>query len=272
VIRDNDILIADSGGTKTDWVAISEGKIVQRWSTESLHPTRLSQFDADSLNEYLNFHLEFFGAGCLNNVGREKVSQKLNDIGFKSFQVKSDLEAAGLALFGNTTGNGIIAGTGSVIFQFEDQKIKKISGGLGHLLGDEGSGFFFGKLLLKEYLENQLPKDLSLFLEEKIGSREEVLKNVYGENAKSYVASLSLLTSSLYHPSILEIHKMNIQFLVNQVKKDNPDNATYSACGSYVFSQKELFKEIFNQNDFKLNKILERPLESLTDYFLSHTD
>ncbi|MGH3345748.1 MAG: N-acetylglucosamine kinase [Nocardioides sp.] len=60
-------------------------------------------------------------------------------------EVRSDVEVAFAAGSDATTGTVLVAGTGAVAGRVEDGRLVATAGGHGWLLGDEGSGFWFGR-------------------------------------------------------------------------------------------------------------------------------
>lgn len=72
---------------------------------------------------------------------------------FDKIIVQSDAHAA---LAGGTWGNSgtlLIAGTGSIVYGWDGEQYFRV-GGWGYLLGDEGSGFYLGKLAIRSILES----------------------------------------------------------------------------------------------------------------------
>lgn len=79
--------------------------------------------------------------------------------------VMSDLQLAHGAAFNGGAGLLVIGGTGSVAFGRDDKNRILRAGGLGPLLGDEGSAFWIGRQALKNpALAKRWPKDLALRL------------------------------------------------------------------------------------------------------------
>ena len=156
------LLIADSGGTKTDWCLIINNKYYF-FITESYHPTSLDKTSKVELLEFWK-HLtqktkiscHFFGSGCSSEENQVKIKDHFSQkSSFQLFVVSSDLVAAGIALLGNEEGYVGILGTGSVLTYYKNKQITEIIGGFGYLLGDEGSGYYFGKLALQKYLNKE---------------------------------------------------------------------------------------------------------------------
>jgi len=74
------ILIADSGGSKTDWCLVDYLGNRNNFTTDSYHPHLINEdwigakrdFWLDYTSVY-SITLHFFGAGCLSPVNREKM-------------------------------------------------------------------------------------------------------------------------------------------------------------------------------------------------------
>jgi len=77
--------------------------------------------------------------------------------------VVPDFEIAHLAAFGRGPGVLLVASTGSVAFARGANGRSKRAGGLGPLLGDEGSGFWLGRKAVRDpFLAKALPSALTL--------------------------------------------------------------------------------------------------------------
>ncbi|NRA10761.1 MAG: hypothetical protein HRT57_02250, partial [Crocinitomicaceae bacterium] len=151
-------LFADSGGTGTGWVYLDSNGNKVYFDTESYHPSNWNEsfwfrFVSfwESKRHLLGYTLNFYGAGCLNTDYATLIREKFESIGFSNVKIKSDLHAAGYSVHKNGKGVVIISGTGSVLFDYFDFHVTNIVGGKGHVLGDEGSGFYFGKLIIEKY-------------------------------------------------------------------------------------------------------------------------
>lgn len=159
-------LLIESGGTKSDWAFIENGKVLNRFVASGLHPVSLSAQKRNELLNFLNsiadyqsFPVRFYGAGCLYEAGSKLLRDFLSLLGFSTIEVFSDLHAAGIAAYGTNSGWTAILGTGSVVFHIENGQIDRVEGGKGHLQGDEGSAYYFGRLLLQAWKRGVLTKE-----------------------------------------------------------------------------------------------------------------
>lgn len=96
--------------------------------------------------------------------GRSALTRLLTPLAAR-VKVVPDFEIAHRAAFGARPGVLLVASTGSIVFaRGEDGKSRR-AGGLGPLLGDEGSGFWLGKMAARDAalrLELRLPMPLDL--------------------------------------------------------------------------------------------------------------
>ncbi len=252
-------LIADSGGTKTDWCFVDEQGEKQFFTTESYHPRSIDDLDLisqrtfwDSYSSIENLELLFFGAGCLSPQNQQKMIDFFQKMGFKNCSVQSDILAAGYALNGGE-GWGAICGTGSVAFHMSNKKLIKLQGGLGRDLGDEGSGYYFGKLIASKLVSGQLRHD-------------EVSALAHLELSPENYSKIPHLLSAVKDKEVIrEIHKENISLFVKAYLDGCQE---LSFCGSYAFHHQEIFKETLQYFGIRCISFIERPIEKLVDFLL----
>lgn len=266
-------LLADSGGTKTDWCLITDNQYYF-FSTESYHPTTLELPSKINLLEFwkaltqkLSITCQFYGAGCSSLENQSKVHAHFTkDCSFKKFEVASDLVAAGIALHGDEEGYVGILGTGSVLTYYKNKQITEIIGGFGYLLGDEGSGYYFGKLVLQKYLNKELSEDLKALIEVQYGQRGAILQNCYSPNGKAFISSIQLHSvNESIQQEIDLIHQENItNFLTIYLPKEANSNKI-SFIGSYAFYQQNFLEIALNKVGWKLGKVIQKPIEALAE-------
>ncbi|MGN0190147.1 MAG: hypothetical protein ACI39U_00675, partial [Candidatus Cryptobacteroides sp.] len=106
-------------------------------------------------------------------------------------EVFSDMLGAARAVCGHSPGVVGILGTGSNSCVYDGDGIVIAGRGGGYVLGDEGSGAWFGKMLLSDYIRGLLPRELADGLEDGYGlDYQGIVNGVYGSGAPSaYLAS-----------------------------------------------------------------------------------
>lgn len=271
----NRFLVADSGGTKTDWALVERGVIVQRLETRSYHPKFISNNFYNDENFFWQdkgdlkcLPLYFFGSGCLNEQANKKMDETLKLIGFESVKVYSDLHGAAYALYGKESGNCAILGTGSVFFKKKGNNIETIKGGLGYILGDEGGGYNFGKMLLFKLLNNDLSHQLQQKLFDIIGDRNEIIGKVYSEDGQTFVSSLAKKISALNSKEIKDLHLANFQLFTEKYLK-GIGGEKIKVVGSYANYHADILKQALDEYNISLIGLVERPIDSLTEYVYS---
>ena len=195
------ILIAESGSTKTDWVLIDESNKKRYFKTIGFNPffhTTDFIISTISLNKDLIAFskaitkLYFYGAGCSSEKMNNVVLSALKSLFPNAYStVDHDLKACALATYEGVPSISCILGTGSNSCFFDGKTIREEVPAIAYVLGDEGSGAFYGKQLLKDYLYNRLPIEIKNDLETKLEiSKEKIFDNVYMKpHANVYLAS-----------------------------------------------------------------------------------
>jgi hypothetical protein len=269
------ILVADSGGTGTEWCFVDGQGQRTYFSGRSYHPmywtaefiAEEKEFWADR-NELRDAKLQFFGAGCLAETNANRMKEIFYSFGFSSVDVRSDLHAAALSTLKNKKGSFGILGTGSVAAEFIEGEIVNIVGGLGYMIWDEGSGFYFGKLLIKKLLNGELSADVSNELYRELGTKQEIILKIYGADGRGFLSGLSKLTSSNDQPEIHEIHSENIALYFNFIKKRIDLVNGFSLVGSYAWHNRKIIIELAKEIGVRVDQIIEKPIERLTEYLL----
>jgi N-acetylglucosamine kinase-like BadF-type ATPase len=104
----------------------------------------------------------FYGAGCSTGPNTSIVHKALsNFFPNAKVQVEHDLLAAARAMLGNQRGFAAIIGTGSNTCVYDGKAIERNIDSLGYLLGDEGSGSYIGKKIVRDYMRGYLPGHLN---------------------------------------------------------------------------------------------------------------
>ena len=273
------ILLADSGGTRTDWCLITEGGQKQFFSGNSYHPAQWNEAFLKEQSEYwlsnpdlTTAKLIFYGAGCMNPLVANRMKDAFISWGFSSVEIHSDVHAAGVAALGNYHGFVAIMGTGSVFAEMNQKEIIQLRGGLGYLLGDEGSGFYFGKLLIQKYLNNDFDESLMEQLTLLLGNRSEVINKVYQPQGKTFIASLAATVAHTDHPSINSVHEENIRlFLKPFLNITAVKEKGISFCGSYASGRQDQVIEILEECNIKCLKFVKEPIVDLAEYTVKST-
>lgn len=261
-------LIADSGGTSTSW-AYGNDKLLGRFQTSSLHPRNLKHFPDSEKQQLVKLNKEFqfdevlfYGAGMGTNENRQLLRDYLKEIQFGHLEIGTDALAAGLACCGMNPGFVAILGTGSILLEMNRGEVINRIGGLGPEKGDEGSGFYFGKLV-RDYLIKS--DEWKTEWTELFGSRELFMERYPSTTNPSDLAALA---KKLTNKDFLDIHTQNIDlFIETHLKFIQTDLKVLNVVGSYGFHQNELIRERLKHTGWGLNKCLIDPMDGILAFY-----
>lgn len=271
------LLIADSGGTKTDWCYIDSNRKKHFFTSESYHPSNWSDEFIERIKnywgqfpEYKSAELHFFCAGCLKPEKSEELTNIFQKIGFSKVTVKSDLHAAGIALYGNKNGSVAILGTGSVYFEWNDFEVKDFRGGKGFEEGDEGSGFYFGKLISQAYENNILTlKQREIFeANVKVKKNKEAFSNHI--EIKKHFSELPKALKD-YKDEFKDWHLENIKLFFESIGLEG-SNIQIKIVGGYFAEHSSILIPFLSGLGVEVEEFIKKPIGPLVDYFVSFTE
>ncbi len=278
------ITIIESGSTKADWLIIDEDKRFQH-HTIGFNPFfHSSEFVKENLegDSFLSNwfsksgEIHFYGAGCSSHELQETIKSGIKSV-FKNSEVHvdHDLSAAGLSVY---RGNDVIAcilGTGSNSVFFNGNKLTEVVPALGYILGDEGSGSFFGKQMLTDFLYNRLPEKMDSDIKNLELNKDTIFRKVYMEpNANVFLASLSpiIIANKDLEYSQKLIQKGFDLFIENHVLCfPNYRDVEVSFVGSIAALLSDELSQACERKGLKLGQIIRRPIDALANYHLEHT-
>lgn len=280
------ILVADSGSTKTHWRLVDTEVKIYSFSTLGFNPFFWKSEDIvkeirKNLPANIKQHAKdvkeifFYGAGCSSPSRNKIISSSLKRIFPKSkIEVHHDLLASARALCGDHEGIACILGTGSNSCYYDGKKITESFGGLGHTLGDEGSGKQIGKKLLQAYLNKSLPQNVSKTFEREYRlSKEKILDSVYKkQHPNKYMASFTkFISDNIQEPSLRAIVKDSfLEFFTKYISKYKKHKQVPVGCvGSIGFYFHDILREVAIENHVRLEKIIESPINELVKYHLN---
>jgi N-acetylglucosamine kinase-like BadF-type ATPase len=276
------ILIADSGATKTDWCVINNGKCSPVFETLGLNPTYVSRLVisdeiASAAKHFGNASavekVFFYGAGCADEQKRNDMKSELARC-FQNAEIEvyTDLLGACRAVCGDKDGIVGILGTGSNSCVYQNGEIVENIPSAGYMLGDEGSGTYIGKMLLKKYLTKRMPSDIEEKFSEFIGglSRNEILNIVYHQpQPNKFFASLApfAIKNRRYTYIYFHVEHCLDDFFTNQIRHyfEHDINDLYLV-GSVAAKLENQLKECAEKHGYTLRKVLQKPIKGLADF------
>lgn len=279
-------LIIDSGSTKCDWVYLSEDTSVS-FETMGLNPLYHTAEKIEAVvqeNQALYAlrdrvsSIHFYGAGCATDSLKSVVEEGLKRVFSNAkIQIESDLMATIYATFRGEPAISCILGTGSNACYFDGATIQQQVPALGYILGDEGSGAYFGKELLKRFLYKQLPESLENALMEEFNlDKAQIIQHVYREpNANVYLASfVKFMVKHKTEPTIQELIYSGFRAF-NQVHVCGYPNyksipTHYVGSVAYYF-HRELASACHDQ-EIRLGSVLQKPMDGLIEFHRKKVD
>lgn len=281
------ILVADSGSSKADWtITIDDANRIE-FSTKGINPFFVNEKEICKLlsgyKEIQRYNskikeVHFFGAGCSSPDKREIVSNGLSKVFSKAFvNVEDDVLGAVYATCGKEKGFTCLMGTGSNIAFFDGEKAHYGKHGLGFILGDEGSGAYFGKKLVTAYLYGQMSGTLKKAFELAYNvDKESIIEDMYQKPSPNiYLATLSRFMSQHSEDELIRsiLYDGFEQFVKVHILTQS-DFQAYPChfIGSISYFYQDTLKFVCEKYNIKLGKLMEKPILGLTEYILSKVD
>ncbi len=274
------IAIVDCGSTKGDWRFLpAEGHLLP-YSTPGFNPFIQS---ADEIHDILHSsfqdqkniaplrQLYFYGAGCADAKRSEIVAAALRrQFPEATIRVAGDLLGAARACCGKAAGIACVLGTGSSSCLYDGEQIVDQIASLGHLLGDEGSGYHLGKKLIQAYVYRDLPATLRLAFEQRYpGGERALIDLVYKEDTKATVASFAkFVYENQQHPYMQSLANSAFStFLERQlIKYPDHQKLPVSFCGSIAYHFRDLLKRQLAKHHLLAGSIIKKPIDGLVAF------
>lgn len=280
------ILLIDSGSTKSDWVRVNkQGQQVEAYKTMGFNPffhtsevieqeIRACQPLADIAQKIEEIY--YYGAGCSQESKKEIVAKALSAVFLNAkILVDHDVKAAAFASYEGSPCISCILGTGSNAVYFDGTNMASKNAGLGYILGDEGSGSYFGKKLLAAYLYGQLPAAEAQALEKEFKlTAASIIEHVYEKpHANLYLAgftrfiadhqSLPLFDTILYEGmhEFLKIHVCSF---------DGYEKVKTHFVGSVAFHFQKHIHRAAKDLNVQIGQIIQAPIARLLDYHVRY--
>ncbi|MBS1550234.1 MAG: ATPase [Bacteroidetes bacterium] len=280
------IAIVDGGSTKCDWVILDKkGNVSLTTVTTGFNPNiinpelivvELAKNPQLSDIKFKISHIFYYGSGCGIDKNKSIVQQEFAQF-FTNAKVvvKEDLTAAAYAAYTGKPAIVCILGTGSNSCFFDGVSIRRDLPSLGFLIGDEGSGSAFGKLLLKKYFMKKLPLDLEQEFKAihqlKI---EDALHNMYhNPRANAYLGSFNqFIAERKQHPYfqnlIFEEIKNFLDYQVLPYPESHQVEINFIGFVAYIYE--DIIRAAAADLNLHIGTIVRKPIESLVEYHINY--
>ena len=279
------VLIVESGSTKSDWVLLSPENKQDVYSSMGFNPYfHSSAVIENELRRHaeLMSHAEkiqqiyFYGAGCSSSEMNDIVKRGLTNVFTNAhIHIDHDLMACAYATYSGNPSICCIIGTGSNSCYFDGETVSEVVPALGYILGDEGSGTYFGKKLLSAFLYHQLPKHVEEdFVKEYAIDKNEIVNKVYrNENANVYIASFMPFIAK--HKDELFFQKMIEDGLRHFIEVHvccypNYKDVEINFVGSIASVFRNALDRAANSLGARIGRVVQKPVEGLVSYHLDY--
>ena len=278
------ILIADGGSTKTTWCLVDAHASRSLFHTEGYNPEFI---DTPGIIASLRHNLPatlapgaitevyYYGASVVSARQVATVADAMQTV-FDQAQVfvGHDLLAAARALLGRQAGFAAILGTGTNSCVYNGADITHNVDSLGYFLGDEGSGAFLGKALLRDYLRGDMPANLAAEFRATYGlERDEILERLYNQSFPNrFIASFAKFAHDHYQEAYCQqlVAEAFDSFFRNIIKKyPNYQTHTFNCVGSVGYNFREALAQAAAAHGMRVGKIIRSPIDDLVSYHLS---
>ncbi|UIR57484.1 hypothetical protein LZQ00_06605 [Sphingobacterium sp. SRCM116780] len=280
------IAVVYSGSKFADWRLADKGRVVTGFRTSGINPyLQDERYIAQLLNKNTNLinnaekikRIYFFGAGSSSPERKNKIK-----IVFEKFfvnakvKVEHDVIASAISSYGDEKGIIGIIGSGSNAAFYTGKKIVNNNYGLGYILADEGSTNWASRMLLKHFLTDTLPQDLTdKLLSKFVIDRKIILEKVYNSPQPTiFLNSFSdFVIENKNHPFIVQIIKNGFRlFLKTFIKplyKEHPDN-DINFTGSVAANFEDLLREVaIEEFNLSIGTIIKEPIHNLIKYYIN---
>jgi glucosamine kinase len=279
------ILFADSGSTKTSWLLYDKTTKIRRY------------FDTPGINPVIHHHeeiyqivfsnielvdaapnvteIKFFGAGCSSPERNNLAASALKSIFTNAIiTIDHDMKAAAYAICGGEPGIACILGTGSNSIFYDGETLVESYAGIGYILGDEASGAYFGKTILRDFLYHLLPEEMESYLltEYKL-EKNNIFQLVYKEASPNrYLAGFAPVLSEFRETDYAQVvlQKGFTEFFDFHVSCfENFQEYPIGFVGSIANHFKAELKKVADEFECTLGKFVAKPIDDIADYFIA---
>lgn len=291
-------IVADGGSTSVEWAILERNGTVKRTKSQGMSPlfntsaellaTLTRTFDGSITSGDVQ-EIYFYGAACGPDQPAERVQKALEDY-FKSAQiiVDSDMMAAAIGCWKKEAGVVGIIGTGSNAGYYDGTQLHYRVPTLGYILGDEGSGAWFGRRLVRDWLYNLLPRELAAEMERQHGEQlgvhrlknglyrtEGIVRQLYeGEKPNAFLASFApLLTQRIAHPYCQRLLEEGFNAFVETLCMPHfAERRELRVAGSVAWFGKDILEAVCQRHNIILGGVTKEPIEGLIEHYRGKTN
>ncbi|WP_338874194.1 BadF/BadG/BcrA/BcrD ATPase family protein [Spirosoma sp. SC4-14] len=276
------MLIADSGSTKTDWRLVWPDGTTRAIQTNGFNPyyqtteqitAALQEQLVPELNRATVSSVFFYGAGCSGPTVNYKIEDSLRAVlpDLITVDVNSDMLGAARGASGREPGIVCILGTGSNACCYDGNQISRGIQTLGFWLGDEGSGGYLGKTLVRDFFQERLPGHLAEEFQRQYAlDRPTLLENAYQKPFPNryFAAFTPFLSKHPDEPYVSRLVTDSFVLFLSIYITRFPETKEWPVhfVGSIAYYFDSYLKEAVQQTGLIMGKLLKAPVSKLVDF------
>lgn len=279
------IAVVYSGSRTAFWKITQNGKVVAHCNTSGINPYFV---DSKTIIQILNKKIVlvnnaesikkiyFFGAGASAADKKEDLAKTLSSF-FKHSKVVVENDLFGAAKAACYDKSGIVAmlGSGSNCAYFDSKKPIENNYGLGYVLGDEGSANYLGKMLLKSFLNNKLPKELETkFIRTYNLDRAQIFERIYNKPmANNFLSSFfDFFIQNNKHGHIIRMVDEGFEkhfqtYILPMVEKYPDEDLHFVGTVASEFEDRLLYTA--EKYDLTIKSIIKEPILNLLKHYIN---
>ncbi|EPT33456.1 hypothetical protein [Phocaeicola abscessus] len=275
-------LIADSGATKTDWACITNDRRCIRFSSAGYNPNYItadwiveditSAFPSDlNLDEICEVF--FYGAG-ITKLLEPFMKSALQQAFPKATKISAatDLIGASRALLGDRSGFAAILGTGMNSGIYDGKEIAFRVGSLGFILGDEGSGAYLGKLLIRDFMRHRMSDRVYEIVKDRIRmTDDQLIDQIYKKPMPNrFCAQFGPFIKENLHRDdyFYRLVRNSFTAMFEKIIFHYPayEKYEFNSVGSIAYCFRDILAETAHAYQMRMGIILRYPLDGLITY------
>lgn len=275
------LIVVESGSTKADWMMV-DGDQSAQVSTMGLNPYYHDETEVEAaLREVVELteiahtvsEVYFYGAGCSIPELNAKIERGLSRVFTNAtIFVGHDLDACAFATYSGVPEIACILGTGSNSCYYDGETVFEEIPALDYILGNEGGGTHFGRVLLADYLYKRVPKEIHDELQAMGLDKPSIIENVYmSSSANVFIASFMPVIVKFRHMEYCQqlVHEGFKRFIEIHVKCfHNYREVEVNFVGSVAHLFEKELRQACESEGLNVGTIIQRPLENLVHYHL----
>lgn len=272
-------IIIDAGSTKMEWAVLEGGVVLNRFTTKGFNP---NYTDIQELKNILaeveipNGDIQevyYYGSGCLRLENAALVGETLmRSFHTKEINVTNDMMGAAHAILGRQPGIACILGTGANSCLYDGEKVVDRAVSLGYLVGDEGSGCYIGRKLVRAYFYDFMPDELKL----EFGNVYQLeindfINHVYHQpEVSKYLAGFTQFAGQhIDHPFIKNLVKECFSDFINVfvLRYRQSHELPIGFVGSVAYHFQGVLQECLDAEGLAMGKVMRSPMDGLIQMY-----